>query len=93
MFDRDQFRDGQAEIEVSYFGRNADTGALEDYTCDGTPCSRECVPAVVRVRISNYQYRGLFSYFGLAPVSIPAFTTSVPMESGGCGPDEEACTE
>jgi hypothetical protein len=29
---------------------------------------RECIPAVRA--ITNYQYRGLFSYFGLAPVSI-----------------------
>jgi hypothetical protein len=93
MFDRDQFRDGQAEIEVSYFGRNADSGALEEYTCDGSSCSRECVPDLVRVQITNYQYRGLFSYFGLAPVSIPPFTTSMLMESAGCSPDEEACTE
>jgi hypothetical protein len=29
MVDRQQFRDGQAEIEVSYFSRSADTGLLE----------------------------------------------------------------
>lgn len=93
MFDRDKFRDGQAEIEVSYFGRNADSGELEDYSCDGSPCSRECVPSLVRVRITNYQYAGLFSYFGLAPVAVPPFTTSMPMEGAGCSPDEETCTE
>lgn len=93
MFDRDKFRDGQAEIEVSYFGRNADTGELEDYSCEGSPCSRECVPSLVRVRITNYQYAGLFSYFGLAPVAVPPFTTSMPMEGAGCSPDEETCTE
>ena len=93
MFARDQFRDGQAEIEVSYFGRNAESGALEDYACEGTPCSRACVPDVVRVRITNYQYTGLFSYFGLTPVSIPPFTTSMAVESAGCAPEEEACTE
>lgn len=92
VFDRDQFRDGGVEIEVTYFARNAESGELEDFSCEGASCSRECVPDVVRVRIVNYEYRGLLSYFGLAPVAMPPFTTILPVESAGCNPEEESCT-
>jgi len=91
MFDRQQFIDGQAEIEVRYFGRNAESGDLEDFSCDGSQCSRECVPETVRVRISNYEFRAFVSYLGLPPVPIPDFQTTLPMESAGCSPDSEEC--
>jgi len=91
VFDRDQIRDGQVELEVNYYSRNAETGELEDFVCEGASCSRECVPDLVRVRVNNYQYRGLFSYFGLAPVTMPPFTTIMPVESAGCNPEEESC--
>jgi hypothetical protein len=93
MVDRDQFRDGQADIEVAYFARNPESGVLEEFTCDGSPCSRQCVPQVVRVRVANYQFRAFFSYLGLAPISIPNFQTMLPMESAGCSPDSEECAE
>ena len=91
MFDQDQFRDGTAEIEVSYYSRNAESGQLESFACDGSSCSRECVPDVVRVRINNYQFRAFFSYLGLPPVDLPNFSTSLPIESAGCNADEEGC--
>jgi len=91
MFDRQKFRDGQAEIEVMYFSRNVETGELEEFACDGTECSRECVPDTVRVRISNYQFTPLLSYFGLPPVQMPDFQTTLPMESAGCSPESEEC--
>lgn len=91
MIDQDQFRDGGADIEVVFFQRNADSGALEDFTCEGAECSRECVPDVVSVRVNNYQFTKLFSYFGLQPVTLPNFSTTLPMESAGCSPDSDSC--
>jgi len=91
MVDADQFRDGAAEINVTFFQRNAETGALEEFTCDGAECSRECVPDVVRVGIANYQFTAFLSYLGLPPVSLPNFSATVAVESAGCNPDSEAC--
>jgi hypothetical protein len=91
MVGRDEFRDGQAEIEVSYFSRNAETGALDEFTCEGSECSRSCVPDAVRVRVVNYQFRAFVSYLGLPPVDLPNFQAIVPIESAGCNPDEESC--
>ena len=93
MVDRQQFRDGQAEIEVSYFSRSADTGLLEEFTCDGSSCSRQCVPDAVRVRVTNYQFASFLSYLGLPPVSIPQFQTLLPVQSAGCSADTEDCAE
>jgi len=84
MPDRDLFRDGSAELEVTYYQRDSTTGELGEFTCSGADCSRDCVPDMVRVRIVNYQFRGLQSYFGLPPVSLPNFQTSLPVESIGC---------
>ena len=91
MFDRQQFIDGQAEIEVRYFSRNAESGELEDFSCDGNECSLECIPDTVRVRISGYEFRAFMSYLGLPPVPIPDFQTTLPMESAGCSPYSEDC--
>lgn len=91
MVDADQFRDGAAEIAVTFFQRNAETGALEEFACDGAECSRECVPDVVRVGIVNYQFTAFMSYLGLPPVALPNFSATVAVESAGCNPDSEAC--
>lgn len=84
MVDRDQFRDGTADIEVTYFQRDPDTGTLAEFTCTGSDCSRECIPDMVRVRIPSYQFRGLQAYLGLPPVNLPNFQASIPVESLGC---------
>ncbi|MEZ5398341.1 MAG: pilus assembly protein [Bryobacteraceae bacterium] len=91
MIDREQFRGGQAEIVVSYYSRDADSGTLGDFTCDGGDCTRDCVPDVVRVGINNYQFQHFVSYLGLPPVSIPNFSATVAVQSGGCTPDSEDC--
>lgn len=95
MVDRDLFRDGTAEIEVTYFQRDPDTGELAEFSCAGGDCSPECVPDMVRVRVVNYQFRGIQNYFGLPPVSLPNFQTSAPVESIGCSGDggEVSCQQ
>lgn len=92
-FDMDQFRNGPAEIEVTYWGRNAETGELEEFSCDLGECSAACVPEAVRVRIINYEFRSFFSYLGLPPVAMPDFQTTLPMESAGCSPDSQECQQ
>jgi len=91
-FDRDQFQSGQVEIQVEYFARDPDSGAIAAFECDGAECSRECVPDLVRVSIANYEFRAFLSYLRLPPVPIPNFQTTMPMESAGCSADEQECT-
>jgi hypothetical protein len=89
-WDRDQFISGPAEITVSYYARNADSGALEEFTCDGE-CSVNCVPDLVKVSVSNYEFRGFVTYLGLAPIRIPDFQTSLAVQSAGCDPEQVTC--
>lgn len=89
-FDIEQFRQGPAEIQVRYWGRNAESGALEEFSC-ASDCSTECIPDAVTVRITNYEFRAFQGYLGLPPIPIPAFDTTVPIESAGCDPEQGSC--
>lgn len=92
MFDREQFQGGPAEFQIEYTARNAETGQLEEFTCEQGDCSANCVPDMVKVSIINYEFRPFItSYLGLPPVTLPDFHTSLPMESAGCQPDLEEC--
>jgi hypothetical protein len=90
--ERDQFRDGTVEIQVLYYQKNADSGALEEFQCDGQDCSRECVPQFAQVKIAGYQFRPFMSFLGLPPVNLPDFQSIVPIESAGCNADSDSCT-
>jgi len=89
--DQDQFRNGQADIVVSYFARDAASGTLTDFSCDGD-CSTTCIPDAVTVSIRNYSFTRFMSYLALPPVALPDFRTSLPMEGAGCDPDQAVCT-
>jgi hypothetical protein len=90
--DQDQFSGaGTASITVSYYSRDPVSGTLTDYACDGE-CSPACVPDAVKVTISGYEYRRFLSYLGLAPIAIPDFTTTLPIEGAGCDPEQGSCT-
>lgn len=91
MIEMDQFQNGIAEIDVQYYARNAETGLLEEFTCEGGECSTECVPDTVSVRIRNYEFRRFLSFLGLPPIPLPDFHTSLPMEGAGCDPDQGLC--
>jgi len=81
MIDQSQFQSGAAGIQVSYFSQNPD-GSLSPF--DPTACTGPlCLPDSVSVGISNYQFTRFSGYFKLPPVTIPPFTTTVPMESAG----------
>src|ERR1044071_8250859 len=51
MIDRAQFQSGPAQINVSYFGKDPDTGLLTPFQCDGD-CSTGCIPDTVTVSIT-----------------------------------------
>ena len=91
MIDMDQFQNGQAEITVKYFSRDPDTGGLVDFTCDGGECSADCIPAAVTVSVANYQFTRFMNVFGLPPVALPDFRTSMPIEGAGCDPEQNTC--
>jgi Flp pilus assembly protein TadG len=78
MIDQDQFQSNAAGITVSYFAQAAD-GTLTPFACETTAC----VPDMVSISITSYQYNRFSGFFGLPSVKMPPFTTTVPMESGG----------
>lgn len=81
MVDMNQFQNGQAILVVRYFSENPD-GTTAPF--DGTSCAGGiCVPDTVSVSVTNYNFIGMSTYFSLPPVTIPDFTTSVPMENAG----------
>jgi hypothetical protein len=90
-YERDQFTGGPAQIEIDYYARDPESGTLADFACDGGDCSTSCIPDTVRVRITGYEFRGIFTYLGLPPVTMPDFQTTLSMESAGCSPDSEEC--
>jgi Flp pilus assembly pilin Flp len=91
MIDMDQFQQGQAQINVEYFAADPTTGALSDFTCSSGDCTVDCLPDAVTVSISSYQFARFQRFFGLPPVVIPDFRTSLPIESNGCDPEQGVC--
>lgn len=89
--DQQQFSGGQVDMEVLFYSRDADTGNLTEFSCEGE-CSPDCVPDFVTVRVRNYEYRAFFTYLGLSPVQMPDFTTSAAVEGAGCDPETGSCT-
>ncbi|MBZ2183317.1 MAG: pilus assembly protein [Bryobacter sp.] len=90
MPDREQFLNGSAQIVITYFSRATETNDLTEFTCE-SECSLGCVPDVVKVQITNYEYRNFLTYWGLPPVQLPDFQTTIPMEGAGCDPDTGVC--
>jgi hypothetical protein len=89
--DQLEFSGGTAEILINYYSRNVETGSLEDFACDGSECSAECVPDAVSIRVTGYQYRTFLTYLGLPPIQMPNFLTSTNIESAGCDPESGEC--
>jgi hypothetical protein len=90
MLDQEEFTSGTVEMSIEYFSKNPETGVLEPFTCDGD-CSPLCVPETVTVRVRNYEFRRFVGYLGLAPVPIPDFFATLPMEGAGCDPEQGIC--
>jgi hypothetical protein len=77
MIDQNLFQDGTAVINVEYFS----DGGVTPF--DGNSCAGVCVPDSVTVSIANYQFLRFAAFMKLPPVTIPPFTTNIPMESAG----------
>jgi hypothetical protein len=90
MINQDQFQNGPAEINVSYFSRDPISGTLGPFSCDGE-CSTQCIPDTVTVQVRNFEFRGFVSYLGLPPIQMPNFQMSMAIESAGCDPDQGVC--
>src|SRR5262249_23854974 len=81
MIDREQFQTNAAGVTVAYFSQAAD-GTQTPF--DGAVCNGGiCVPDLVSVSVTSYQFNRFSSFFRLGNVVMPPFTTVVPMESGG----------
>jgi hypothetical protein len=84
-----QFQGASAQIQVVYFTQNPD-GSVTPF--DASACTGSiCVPDSVTVSVSNYQYAPFSGFFKLPPVTMPAFTTTVPMESAGYQDNSGTC--
>jgi hypothetical protein len=91
--DMNQFQGGgSAQINVTYYQRDPDSGQLVEFTGCNIDCSIYCVPDTVTVSVANYQFGRFVSYVKLAPVTMPEFPTSMPTESNGCDPEQGTCT-
>jgi hypothetical protein len=90
MVNQEQFQNGPVEITVSYFAKDPDTGQLTPFQCD-SDCSNSCIPEVVSVSVTGYEFRTFLASLGLPPVTMPDFRTILPMESAGCDPEQGVC--
>jgi hypothetical protein len=90
MPNRDLFVGGAAEFVITYYGRPAESTELAEFTCENQ-CSLGCIPDVVKVQITNFEYRNFLNYWGIPPIPLPDFQTTVAMEGAGCDPDTGVC--
>ena len=84
MIDQDQFRSDGSLIQIQYFQRDPASGALSPFACNSAECGAGCIPDAVSIGITNYQFFRFSAFMKLPPVTIPPFTTNLPMESAGC---------
>lgn len=74
IVDQAQFQaGGSASVQVQY-NYAAD---LDPSACDG------CIPDSVTVSVTGYTYGRLAGYLRLPGITMPTFTTNLPMESAG----------
>jgi hypothetical protein len=90
MLDQIQFQNGIAAINVSYFAEDPTSGLLSPFTCD-TDCSSGCIPDVVTVSVTGYQFTRFGIAFGVPPITLPNFQATQAMESCGCDPEQGVC--
>ena len=81
--DRRQIVTGGVQIGVDYWTHDPDQGSIP-VTCP-PGCSAACVPDSVTVSIRPggvYAFNRFLTSLGLPSIQVPAFSTTVPMESG-----------
>src|SRR5262249_29869550 len=62
---QDQFSTGQADLTINYFARDVTSGAITDFSCDAGDCTSGCIPDLVTVHVSTYQFTTFLSYLGI----------------------------
>jgi hypothetical protein len=77
---------GGIQIEVQYAMNDFTNGISGTPTCSPS-CSPDCIPDSVTVSIgasnpSAYVFNRFLTFFGLPTFQLPAFATTLPMESG-----------
>jgi len=91
--DINQFQSGgSAQINVAYYQRDPNSGQLVAFGGCNIDCSIYCVPDSVTVSITNYTFGRFVNYVKLPAITMPAFPTSMPIESNGCDPEQGTCT-
>ena len=83
--DRQQLAGGGIQITVQYWTHDPDQGSIP-VACNAS-CSAECVPDSVTVSVGTdnpgtYQFNRFLASLGVPAIQLPAFSTTVPMESG-----------
>src|SRR5947209_1332987 len=87
MIDQVQISNGPAQISITYFSKDPDSGQLVPFQCDGE-CTAGCIPDTVSVSVTGFQFSTFVTALGLPPVNIPDFRTALAMEGAGCDPEQ-----
>lgn len=83
FIDRPQLQGGEVQIQVNYWTHDLTAHESVPFACDGAACTPGCVPDSVTVGISGYQFGHLLPLLGLQPLAVPAFSTTVEIQSAG----------
>jgi hypothetical protein len=84
--DRPQLTTGGIQITVQYSTNDLVDGTSGEPTCS-PDCSPDCIPDTVTVSIaadnpSAFAFNRFLTFLGLPTFQLPAFATTLPMESG-----------
>ncbi len=74
------------QIQVNYWTHDFANNQSVAFSC-GAACTPTCVPDAVTVSISNYQFTHLLPLLHLQPLQVPAFSTTVEVQSAGGDPE------
>jgi len=86
LVDANQIVNGPATINVQYWTQDRVNHQTVPFECAAS-CTPDCVPDAVTVTVTGYQFNSLNRFLGLQPISMPAYSTSIHVESVGGNPD------
>lgn len=86
IVDPRQIINGPAQIQVQYWTQDGVNHQTIPFECSAS-CSTECAPDAVTVTVTGYQFASLTRALGLPPIPMPAFSTTMQVESAGGNPD------
>jgi hypothetical protein len=90
FLDRPQLVAGTVQISVNYWSHDLANQVSSPFSSCGSTCTPECVPDAVTVSISGYQLRHLLPLLGPSlqdGIAVPAFSTTVEIQSAGGDPE------